>query len=303
MDHVTATPRLTPLLIGRQRVYFGHRTPENGYDLVAYEIHTRVLLYQVPLIAHIANGDHGRLGGWRKRRDALELIQHGGNELIIQFNSNRLVSYEFSCHPQGHFAIINGRNGQIIQHISWDGFEGRPTAAWSNSTTLALVDSVYMVFPEHPRDVVRIQTFLQQPDGSFVRMGVQMVTEVAGVVTGDFAVHPFTFQAFRVRGGWPPRALTLSPDEGVDHCCMMNAVVQQASLGATVDKYYSVTAAPRLTLPPRWRSNGHNPRREFPVRKESNYGSLVLVDERRLIFKPAWLTDDAIYLFDFTPQW
>jgi hypothetical protein len=63
MDHATATPRLTPLLIGRQRVYFGRRTPEHGYDLVAYKLPTRDLLYQVPLIADIADHDHDCLDG------------------------------------------------------------------------------------------------------------------------------------------------------------------------------------------------------------------------------------------------
>jgi hypothetical protein len=127
-----------------------------------------------------------------------------------------------------------------------------------------------------------------------------MATEAARAVTGNIVVHPFTFQAFRVRGGRVPRALTLSPEEGMDHCCMMNAVAQQESPGVIVDKYYSMTAAPKLTLPP---SSGHEGRREFPTGGESNYGYLMLADERRLIFKRAWSADDAIYLFDFTPQW
>jgi hypothetical protein len=302
MDHATATPRLTPLLIGRQRVYFGRRTPEHGYDLVAYELHTQDLLYQVPLIAHIADHDHGCLGHRRKRRDVLELIQHGGEELIIQFNSDRLVSFGFGS--QGHFAIINGRNGQIIQQIGWDGFQGRPTVARSSSTTLALVDSVHTLYSKPFVSVVMIQTFSRQSDGSFVRTGVQMVTAAAGTaLTGSVVIHPFTFQAFTVRTGEAPKALTLSPDGGMDHGRTMNATVQQASPGVTVDKYHGVTAASMLTLPPRRTNGGRGGRRKFPVRAGWNHGFLVLVDERRVIFDHTGSEDDAIYLFDFTPQW
>jgi hypothetical protein len=302
MDHATATPRLTPLLIGRQRVYFGRRTPERGYDLVAYELHTQDLLYQVPLIAHIADHDHGCLGHRRKRRDILELIQQGGEELIIQFNSDRLVSFGFGS--QRHFAIINGRNGQIIQQIGWDGFQGRPTVALSSSTTLALVDSVHRLYSKPSVDVVMIQTFSRQSDGSFVRTGVQMVTAAAGTaLTGSVVIHPFTFQAFTVRPGEGPEALTLSPDGGMDHGRTMNATVQQASPGVTVDKYHGVTAAPRLTLPPRRTNGGRGGRQKFPVRAEWNHGFLVLVDERRVIFDHTGSKDDAVYLFDFTPQW
>jgi hypothetical protein len=89
----------------------------------------------------------------------------------------------------------------------------------------------------------------------------------------------------------------------MDHGGTMNATVQQASPDVTVDKYHGVTAASELTLPPRRTNGGRGGRRKFPVKAGWNYGFLVLVDERRVIFDHTGSKDDAIYLFDFTPQW
>jgi hypothetical protein len=229
------------------------------------------------------------------------VVQQDGYELLIQFDSNRLVSFgECTLSPGKSFSIINGRNGQVVQNIGWDGFQGRPISVWSNSTSLALVDLTHTLFSEHSKDVVTIQTYSRQSDGSFVRTGTQMVAEVAMAQIGHIVVHPFTIQAFRVRGGFTPRALTLSPDNGMENCRMMNMMVQKKTPSVTVDKYYTVTAAPRLTFPPR---NGQESRQMFPVRRLLNESALMLMDERRLIFKRDLLMNDSIYLFDFTPQW
>jgi hypothetical protein len=89
----------------------------------------------------------------------------------------------------------------------------------------------------------------------------------------------------------------------MDQYRMMNAAMQQASPGVTVDKHHSMTAAPRLTLPPRRTNRGHGGRRQFQVMAVWGQGTLVLVDERRMIFDNTGARDDAVYLFDFTPKW
>lgn len=282
MAHVTEAPQFTPLLIGKQRVYFASKTSNNGYDLVAFELHTGRMLYRTLVVPKIADSDHARLA--INMRNVLQLIEHCGDEVIIQLNSDRLFSYGFV--DPDYIAIIDGMNGRTIQKIAWAGFGRAPMIAKSNSTAIAIASSV------SNSDVVTIQIFSQQADKSFIRTSVRMVQVPTGTAyTGSIVVHPFTLQAFTVRAGdSAPKALTLSPSQPNE---------RQILPCLEADEYYRVTASRPLTLPRR----GRHGRRKFNVKAQWNHASMVLVNEGRLVFDHTGSRDDAVYLFDFTPKW
>lgn len=291
------SPRLTPLIIGKDRVYFARRTSSHGYDLVALKLQNGERLYRTPLIAKIAKYDDGRLqrDALRLQRDVLDLIHLEGDELIMQFNSNRLVSR--GIERLGSMSIINGADGQVIQKIDYGGL-GCPRIAKSTSTSFTLA-SVGSSAPEpfqHSSDVVTLQTFSRQPDGSFLRTLVRVVTVAAGTFyAGTVVIHPVTLQAFSVvAGDHAPKALTLVPNQKPDERHQM----QKWWPHLAVDEYYRVEAARPLTLPPRKRG-----RREFNVTVQWNHAFLDLLDERRVVFDHTGSKDDALYLFDFTPEW
>lgn len=283
--------RLTPLIIGKDRVYSAWKTSSHGYDLVALKLQTGERIYRTPLIAKISMHDDGRLEGYR--RVALDLIRlDTGDELIIQFNSDRLVSW--SVERSGSFSIINGADGQVIQRVDYDGL-GCPRIAKSTSTSFTLASEGSQA-PDRCSDVVILQTFSRQPDGSFLRTAVRVVTVAAWTVyAGTVVIHPLTLQAFSiVAGNHAPKALTLVPNRDPDDCRKM----QKWWPHVTVDEYYRVAAARPLTLPPRKRR-----RRQFNGITRWNYACLFLPDERRVVFDHTGSKDDALYLFDFTPEY
>ncbi|KIX00382.1 uncharacterized protein Z518_10521 [Rhinocladiella mackenziei CBS 650.93] len=297
-DHVyipkKERPRLTPLTIGQDRVYFAHRTSNHGYDLVAFKLRTAERLYQMPLISKIASGDKGYLVPYQ--RDILDLIHlDGGDELIIQFNSDRLVSWGPGL-PET-FSIINGANGQVIQKIDCAGL-GRPRIAKSTSTSFILASEVSSA-PKpyhHCLDVVTLQTFSRQPNGSFFRTAIRVVTlEARAAYAAAVAIHPLTLRAFSfVAGNHAPQALTLVPNWDPNDRRRMRKWWPHL----TVDEFYRVEVARPVTLPPRQRG-----RRKFKVTAQWKFASLILLDERRVVFDIIGSKYDALYLLDFTPEW
>ena len=304
MDHMDKPngefPRLTPLLIGEYRVYFAHRTSSNGYDLVAKEFRCGRSLYQTPVIARIADGDHGcPSSNW----DVLKLIQFGGNELIIQLNSDRLVSCNFGA-PH-HFTIINGANGQVIQKISHDGFSGCRTITKANSSTFAMVGLAHAPSREHPLDAVIIQTYSRQLDESFSRTAIQTVTMANDIAyTGSVTIHPFSLHAFSVRAGDSAlKALTVARNLNIDDHREPDIALRNWSPPITVDGYYHVVAARALTLPPRQLNcGGGGSRRKLELTTQWNCGRLMLLDERRIVLVHSGSRAGPKYLLDFTPK-
>jgi hypothetical protein len=293
-------PRLIPLLIGKDRVYFARHTSNHGYDLVAFKLRTGERLYRTPLIAQIAAFDHGNL-----ETDVLALIHlGGGNELIIQFDSERLIST--GLRDSGSWCIINGADGQVIQKIDYGGL-GRPTMVKSTSTSFTLVSEISLT----PRrsDLVILQTFSRQAGGSFLRTLVRVVELSWVIVWYGKAIHPLTLQAFSAvtnhtvpsqvfstSNSTPetPRALTLVPNRSPD----VRRMIQEWWPHLVVDDYYEVTAARPLTLPPRERGS-------YLSAAPHSFFARVMLDERRIVFRYQSTTDGTyIYvLFDFTPEW
>ncbi|RMD44299.1 hypothetical protein DV735_g795, partial [Chaetothyriales sp. CBS 134920] len=264
-------PRLTPMIIGRDRFYFAHPTANKGYDLVAFTLPKGDRLYQTPLIAKLEpdDEDDGRL----LKRPAVDLINFAGqDELLIQFNSDRLVRLPSTrVQASGSFSIINGADGQVMQKFAYGGL-GRPKLAKSTSKSSFTLASLAPSWEtQRPLCAVTVQTFSRQSDGSFLRTFVRIVSlESLSLHYGSVAIHPRTLQAFSVKAGTHgPNALTLVPDD----CQEM----QKHWPDLTVDEFYRVAETRAFTLPPRKRDKSSS--------SSSTTRATVAVEE--IVFSPA----------------
>ncbi len=282
-------PPLIPLLVGKDRVYFARRTPSNGYDLEGVKLQNGELLYRTPLITKAANTDYGFL-----KQNVLELIPLSGeDELILQYDSERLLTT--GVPRSGSLSIINGANGQVLQKIDCGKF-GRPGMVRSTTTSFSLASRGVAAYSfRDRRDVMTVQTFSRQADGSFTRTLVRAVALLPRTLSvGSVMVGPVTLQAFSLRFDDVPSSLTIRSSLYFDD---IRKLAEQLT-PVKVDEYYRVVWEQPLTLPPRKRG-----RRFLNLARDGHGGSLMVLDERRVILDRSRSKDQAVYLFDFTPEW
>ncbi|KIX99719.1 uncharacterized protein Z520_04355 [Fonsecaea multimorphosa CBS 102226] len=301
LDEFFPWAEYTPLCIGKDRVYLSQQTLNNSYNLVAEDFRSGTRLHRTPIVASIEDDDQGSMA-----QRTLELIRLGNDELIIQFDSKRLLGRPKTMEVNS-FAIINGADGRI-QTIACSGFR-RCARAFANtsSNSIALVGSSV-----NSSGQMIVQKFSQQPDKIFLRTAVHVVSLTLPTNIFRLAMHPFTFHAFSFQNGdSSPRALILTAEKDLQTCSGMDTLVARCGPGVVVDAYRCIVSNQLLTLRPQ-EPDGHD-RRTFELRGDSEWRDIWafdLLDDEQLVlghyghsgsgFRGRQDTDH--YLFSFTPK-
>ena len=154
------------------------------------------------IIANIANGLRA------PTEDDIQSIQLG-DKLIIQFNSDRFLYYNFGS--PSYFDIINGTKAMSFKKF-YDHLKGFYVVAKPNSATFTLVNLLCTVSRHDIFDMITVR-HSQQPDKSFSRTAIYYES-----VRGTFSILV----------GEGLRALTLPENRDIDRCGEIDIALQLA---------------------------------------------------------------------------